>query len=263
VLCYHAVSDLAGTRLAEYGVPAADLRRQLRLLRRVGYRFITLDEALRAVQGEPGVPRRAVLVTFDDCYSDLLTDGLPVLHEEDVPAVAYAVAERLGEVNAWDVAIGAPELPLLDAAGLDTLREAGISIGVHGATHVPLPRVSNQPATLAAETAGATRTLRAVAPDELRTFAYPHGEHDATVRAAVAAAGLEAAFTVTPGIVRPDADPYRLPRIEILRSDGAGLRFLIKVWTGGRVSVAPPSRTVRSARSLLRRVRQKVVRTPR
>src|SRR3954451_19508258 len=200
VVCYHAVADLAGTKLAEYGVPAPDLRRQLRLLRRAGYRFITPEEALRAVRGEPGVPRRSVLITFDDCYSDLVEAGLPVLLDENAPSAAYAVAERVGQTNDWDRAIGAPELPLLDADGLRALQEAGVEIGVHGATHRVLAHLSDQPDVQAVETAGAAATLRALGLAPLRTFAYPHGEHDPAARAAVAAAGLEAAFTVTPGI---------------------------------------------------------------
>ena len=256
VVCYHAVADLAGTKLAEYGVPESDLRRQLRLLRRAGYRFITLEEALRAVRGEPGVPRRSVLVTFDDCYSDLVEAGLPVLLDENAPSAAYAVAERVGQTNAWDRAIGAPELPLLDADGLRALQEAGVEIGVHGGTHRVLTHLSDQPDVQAVETAGAAATLRALGLAPLRTFAYPHGEHDPAVRAAVAAAGLEAAFTVAPGMVRPDTDPYRLPRIEVLRSDGHGLRFLVKVAAAGRLPVLRPPRIWRYTQRRVRRLRR-------
>jgi glycosyltransferase involved in cell wall biosynthesis/peptidoglycan/xylan/chitin deacetylase (PgdA/CDA1 family) len=257
ILCYHAVGDLAGTRLDEYGVPAADLRRQLRLLRQVGYRFITLEGALRAVRGEPGVSRRGVLVTFDDCYSDLLHDGLPLLQELGVPAAAYAVAGRVGGTNTWDVAIGATELALLDAPGLRELQRAGIEVGAHGMTHQPLTRASGQPDVLAEETMGAAEALRARGLEPIRTFAYPHGEHDGASRSAVADAGMEAAFTVTPGIARPGADPYQLPRIEILRQDGSGIRFLLKVWSAGRLQLPAPRWVVGSARRRVGRLRRR------
>jgi len=68
-----------------------------------------------------------------------------------------------------------------------------------------------------------------------RTFAYPHGEHDKRARNCVAEAGFDAAFTVEPGLARPGADePYALPRIEILRKDGSGIRLLAKVILAGR-----------------------------
>lgn len=132
-----------------------------------------------------------------------------------------------------DVAIGAPELRLLDAEGLRALESADVEIGVHGSTQRPLTSLSGRPAELAHETSGATATFARVQPP--RTFAYPHGKHDAVSRAAVAEAGLQAAFTVTPGRVGPGGDRYQLPRIEVLRRDGAGGRLLLKVALAGRL----------------------------
>jgi hypothetical protein len=100
VLCYHAVRDLSGAAvLSEYGVPATLLERQLRAVRRAGYRFVTTAEVLRWLDGG-GLPRRPVLVTFDDGYVDLATEALPVLDAEGVPAVVFAVSALLGG-TAW------------------------------------------------------------------------------------------------------------------------------------------------------------------
>jgi Predicted glycosyltransferases len=235
VLCYHAVRDLAGARRVEqYGIPARLFAAQLRMLRRVGFRFVSLDEVLRAVAGTGGLPRRALLITFDDCYTDLLDDAVPALEALGVPAAAFAVSDRVGATNTWDTEIGAPELPLLDAAGLRAVHARGVEIGVHGATHRPLTDVG--PDDLADETAGAVAEFAARGLPPPRAFAYPHGAHDAAARCAVAAAGLAAAFTVTPGLVRPGrTDPMQVPRIEVLRRDGAGLRLLAKVALAGRI----------------------------
>lgn len=235
VLGYHSISDLRGAaRLEQYGIPELQFRRQLRLLRRAGCHFISLTEALSATGGRSGLPRRAVLVTFDDCYTDLLSNGLPALQDEGVPAAAFAVAGRVGQTNSWDTVIGAPEIPLLDAAGLLRLERAGVEIGVHGSTHQPLTAVDDD--GLTEETAGATAELTSLGLRPPRAFAYPHGENDERSRRAVANAGLEAAFTITPGMLRPgQVDPFALPRIEVLRRDGAGLRLLLKSWEAGRL----------------------------
>ena len=242
VLCYHALSDLSGRPVvADYGVPEAQFRRQLRLLRRAGFTFVTLDQALRALDGRAdgradgtaALPRRPVLVTFDDCFTDLADVGLPVLREERVPAVAFAVAGLVGGSNDWDVAIGAPRLSLLDADGLRRLDKAQVDIGVHGYSHRPLTAVPD--VDLPAETAGAAEALAAVGLAPPVAFAYPHGAHDERARRHVKAAGMSAAFTVTPGLVRVgEGDRYALPRIEILRRDGDGIRFLLKVIRAGR-----------------------------
>ncbi|MGI8867709.1 MAG: glycosyltransferase [Mycobacteriales bacterium] len=254
VLCYHSVSDLSrAARIAQYGIPAPLLARQLRLLRRAGVRFVTPAEVHRALDGRAGLPRRAVLVTFDDCFADLVSDGLPVLRAEDVPAAAFAVAGRVGGTNEWDTAIGAQELALLDALGLRRLRDAGVEIGAHAGTHRPLTGVPA--AELPDEISGAATALAGLGLGPVRLFAYPHGDHDDRVRRAVRDAGLQAGFTVTPGLVRPGVDRFDLPRIEVLRRDGAGLRLLVKVFAAGRLPHIDPRvrRTAHRATSALRR----------
>jgi peptidoglycan/xylan/chitin deacetylase (PgdA/CDA1 family)/glycosyltransferase involved in cell wall biosynthesis len=266
VLCYHSLSDLAGSPvIAEYGVPAAHFRRQLRALRRAGFHFVTLDEVLRSVEGTAGLPRRPVLVTFDDCYVDLLEAGVPVLRDEQVPAVAFAVAGLVGGSNDWDTGLGAPLLPLLDVEGLQALERSGVEIGAHGRTHRPLTGLSDD--ELAGETAGAAAQLAALGISRPAVFAYPHGEHDERARRQVGAAGFRAAFTVTPGLVRPaEPDRYALRRVEVLRRDGHGVRLLAKVALAGRVPplrppvrravrALPPVRAVRAVRAMRRRRR--------
>ena len=47
-------------------------------------------------------------------------------------------------------------------------------------------------------------------------FCYPSGHYDATVVAAVRAAGYAGSTTVVPGWAHRDDDPYRLHRLRVL-----------------------------------------------
>jgi peptidoglycan/xylan/chitin deacetylase (PgdA/CDA1 family) len=84
---------------------------------------VTLAEVVRAVEGQGGLPRRAVLVTFDDGHRDVLEVAMPMLRERGIPAAAYVVASLIGtdaphwwtEVKAL-VAAGGSASPV---AGLD------------------------------------------------------------------------------------------------------------------------------------------------
>lgn len=231
VLAYHAIADLRGAGILEpYGVPPAAFRGQLRLLKRLDFRFISPDEFLRYLRGQTGLPRRPILLTFDDCYDDLLDVALPILREFRAPALAFAVSGLIGGANVWDRARGAAELHLLDGSGLRELSEAGVEIGAHSRTHPQLPQLPAD--ALSAEVTGSVNDLEMTGLKRPRAFAYPHGEHDERVRAAVAEAGILAAFTVSPGIVRRGIDPFQIPRLEILHRD-RGLRFLWKLFTLG------------------------------
>ena len=249
VLSYHAIADLAGTPVIEdYGVPPELFRQQLDILEQTGFRFVDADEFLRFLHGQAGLPRQPLLLTFDDCYKDLLDVVLPILEERGIPAVAFAVSGRLGSTNDWDEAIGAPQLRLLDADGLRKLAETGVALGAHSRTHRQLTCVSVE--ELYDEVAGSVADLEATGLDRSLLFAYPHGEYNQKVQQAVHDAGLQAAFTVKPGLVRPGQDPYQVPRIEILRGD-IGWKFRWKVAVAGR-SIIPSG----GFSSWLKRLRQ-------
>jgi peptidoglycan/xylan/chitin deacetylase (PgdA/CDA1 family) len=232
VLAYHAIADLSHERkLSQYGVPAAQLGGQLDALIRRGWSFVSLDAFLRALVGEQGLPPRALLLTFDDAYADLLSAAIPVLAERGIPAVAFAVSGRIGETNEWDREIGAGALRLLDAAGLRAVAEHGVEIGSHGYAHRRLtPALA--PDELAVELEGSAQQLQALGLPRPRVMSYPYGVWSPAIATAVGRAGYEAAFTIHPGVVRRGADPFALPRVEVLASD-TPRTLRLKVVTAG------------------------------
>ena len=233
VLSYHAVADLSGDAvLEEYGIPPTAFCEQLDWLERAGCHFITPQEFLRFLTGNGGMPRKPILLTFDDCYTDLLEVVAPSLRERAISAVAFAVTNELGGQNRWDQAIGARPLKLLDVEGLTKLSRQGFEIGGHSRSHRALDGLEKT--DLASEIAGSIEDLNRIGLSDLRLFAYPYGAYNKRVRQAVRDAGIKAAFTVIPGRVRPGQDPCLIPRIEILRKDG-GWRFGIKVTLANRL----------------------------
>lgn len=232
VLAFHAITDTGeGSAVEAYTVPPHQFARQLDRLDRSGYHFVTAEEFLRFLAGRAGLPRRPILLTFDDCYADLLGAAAPILEQRHIPAAAFAVSGMLGGTNEWDRAMGAPELRLLDAEGLRALAGKNVEIGAHSRFHRPLTSLTDE--ALRDEIEGSVQELAERGIPRPRIFAYPYGDSDARVECAVRSARLEAAFTCRPGVVRARQDPYRLPRIEILRPD-AGRRFSFKVRTAGR-----------------------------
>jgi GT2 family glycosyltransferase/peptidoglycan/xylan/chitin deacetylase (PgdA/CDA1 family) len=218
VLAYHSLSDLSSDPvLAEYGVTAEALARQLDELAARGRRFIDLDLLLAALDGRAALPAGATLVTFDDAYADLIPAAIEILSSRGIPAVVFAVGGQIGGSNEWDRHLGARALRLLDAQGLLTLVAAGIEIGSHSLSHRQLTKVDGE--EVPAEMRESAEQIEAAGLPRPRAFAYPYGEWDQRAAAAAAESGYAAAFTVEPGLVRPGCDRYALPRIEVLASD--------------------------------------------
>jgi peptidoglycan/xylan/chitin deacetylase (PgdA/CDA1 family)/GT2 family glycosyltransferase len=231
VLAYHALTDLSGDpRLAQYGVSSARLGEQLDALSEHGYTFIDLDALLRALEGKQRLPRRAVLLTFDDGYADLLSAGVPVLDARRIPALAFVISGRVGATNEWDRAIRTRPMRLLDADGLRAIAEHDVEVGSHGQTH---RRLSLLAATeLEAELEGSAAQLEALGLPRPRAISYPYGVRSTVVASAVRRAGYEAAFTVDPGVVRRGSDCLALPRVEVLAGD-TPRRLRVKIATAG------------------------------
>jgi peptidoglycan/xylan/chitin deacetylase (PgdA/CDA1 family) len=89
VIAYHGVDD------------PESFRRHLDHLR-THCRPVALDEVSSAINGRSGLPRRAVLITFDDADRTLIEHGAGLMKERGVPGVAFVVAGHLdGERPFW------------------------------------------------------------------------------------------------------------------------------------------------------------------
>jgi peptidoglycan/xylan/chitin deacetylase (PgdA/CDA1 family) len=218
ILAYHAIADLSDDPvLAEYGVPPRLFAAQLDALTRAGWSFVDLDAALAGLAGARALPRKALLLTFDDAYADLLDAGVPIMAERGLPGVVFVVAGKLGGTNEWDNKNRVTTIDLLDADGLRAVVAQGIEIGSHTITHRPLTKVPE--AELEEEIAGSAAGLERAGLPRPRVFSYPYGEWSPPIAEIARAAGYRASFTVEPGVVTEKADPHALPRIEVHASD--------------------------------------------
>jgi len=90
VVTYHRIADPASTPDLNPRLVSADpavFEQQLEHLAR-HYAVVSLAEVMEAMQGRP-LPKRAVLLTFDDAYLDFATEAWPRLQARSMPAVLF------------------------------------------------------------------------------------------------------------------------------------------------------------------------------
>jgi len=232
VLCWHSIADLSSNPvLRDYGVPPATFRSQIDALRESGWAFLDGDEFLRFLSSGAKVPRRSVLLTFDDGFADLVTEVQPVLADQRATAVAFVVSSWIEDPKRWEREQRPPIRPLAGREALLRLAGAGVvEVGAHSRSHPRLTRT--EPAAVEEEVAGSRRDLTGMGFPEPRFFAYPYGDHDGRIHDAVRRAGFDSAFTTVPTKTRRHVDAFTVPRIEILPED-TGLRLRLKVRRGG------------------------------
>jgi peptidoglycan/xylan/chitin deacetylase (PgdA/CDA1 family) len=126
------------------------------------------------------------------------------------------VLSRLGWVGDENIQLTGlpPSQGGLSAREVRGLIAAGWELDTQGTSHADLITLG---ARELHEQVAATRTvLQRRYGVAVNWFCYPSGHYDATVVAAVRAAGYKGSTTVVPGWARPDDDPYRLPRLRVL-----------------------------------------------
>lgn len=218
VLCYHAIADHRfDALLKDYSIPEDMFTAQVDALQKAGFTFVGPSDFLLFLKGVIGMPRRAVLLTFDDCYTDLLDAARKILRPRGIEALAFAVSGMKSGTNEWDQAFGATRLNLLDGDGLNALAEAGVEVGGHSRVHPMMPELPDD--RLREETGGCADDLAALGLPRPRFFAYPFGGRDNRCISAVEQAGYAAGFGLADKYARPGRNLFDIPRVEMLGSD--------------------------------------------
>ena len=229
VLCYHAIEDQSGDPvLAPYGVPPEEFIKQLDLLTDQGFSFVSPAQVAAFLALDAPLPRRPVLLTFDDGYESLLTTTRNVLQPRGIPALVFAVTAMKSRTNEWDQTYGAGQLKLLTPEQLQDLTEFGVEIGSHSRTHREMPLLEGP--EQAQEAGGSADDLAAQGLLRPRFFAYPYGFFDEVSKTAVRQADYCAAFGCRATWIDRGSDLFALPRVIVLASD-RGWRFRMKVRT--------------------------------
>src|SRR5438552_2807413 len=137
ILLYHKIDRIpAGARYPRSYVTPERFDAQLAFLRRRGYESVSFVDYLGYRRGAARLPRRPVIITFDDGYRSNRDVALPLLQQHGFRATIFLVAERVGGTNAWDP--DEIQEPLLDAAAIRAMQARGIEFGSHSATHARL-----------------------------------------------------------------------------------------------------------------------------
>lgn len=210
ILMYHVLgTPPASAPLPELWVSKARFREQMAALSRAGYQAITLKAAFAGwTEGGP-LPRKPVVVSFDDGYLSHATVAAPTMRQYGWPGVINLAVQDLGPDG----------LPRHLA---QEMVADGWEFDSHTLTHPDLRTVDDD--RLREELVGSRRRIKQLLGVAPRFFCYPAGKYDERVAAAVKAAGYDGATTVEPGIARGSDAPYELPRVRITNADsGAGL----------------------------------------
>lgn len=144
VVMYHRVLSTADPRWSscdpDYTVSDELFSQTVRFLKR-HYAIVGVDQVIAARRGDANLPPRALLITFDDGWSDNADYALPILRRENVPALLFVVADAVGRhrpffqeemVAAWRAARLSPADVQAIARAAGSTRQDAEAAGLKG-----------------------------------------------------------------------------------------------------------------------------------
>jgi peptidoglycan/xylan/chitin deacetylase (PgdA/CDA1 family) len=187
ILVYHSFGPESKGRLV---LGAKAFEEQMRYLKAEGYRVIGLRDFVEFMEQGRQIPRRAVILTFDDGYRAFKDLAYPVLKELGFTATLFVYTDYVGtgrNAVTW--------------ADLQQFAKEGFDVQAHSKTHGDLRREQGEPDAqysrrMQAELAEPQALFRRYFGRPADILAYPYGRWDDDLLKKVKENGYIAAFTV-------------------------------------------------------------------
>ena len=136
----------------------------------------------------------------------------------------------------------------MSAEQIATLPSSLVALGSHSSTHPHLSRMD--PDDARTEIEGSRHNLQSLTAQDIRLFAFPYGDHDASIIELCRVAGYDYVFSITPNPVDTTSSDFVRGRVKVEPFDGS-LEFFLKC-NGAYAWISHVSSLKRKLRSILR-----------
>ena len=214
ILMYHSIASHSSKAFKRWVVSPFDFENQLFYLHKNGYTPMTVSQFV-ALKSQPKIalPKKPVLITFDDGFLDFFTQALPILNNYKFASTLYVTTGFIGETSRWLASEGEGNRLMLNPTQLKELPSYQVEIGAHSHTHPQLDLLTIDAAK--AEICKSKMILEGYIQQVILSFAYPHGYYNKQVRQAVIDAGFTSACGVKDAMSHGADDSFSLARIII------------------------------------------------
>jgi peptidoglycan/xylan/chitin deacetylase (PgdA/CDA1 family) len=222
ILTYHRIvdeSDLSSRhmvdgRVNQMIVTKEEFEKQIAFLKEEGFTSLTLPELHEFLINKQEIPKKSVVITFDDGYKDNVIEAYPILKKYGFQAASFLIA---GMITAEDRPF-TPEY--VQYATTEELASACSVFSYYSHTfdfhHRKGSSTKDKKSFLITEEAGAIRKDVAksigVLKGESLAFAYPYGEYSPKSIRILKELGIDMAFTTEERDASQDDHLYELPR---------------------------------------------------
>jgi len=197
ILMYHSISYEKGNTLR---VSKENFKKQMRYLKDNNYTTLTVDELYNYMETGEIVPKKPIIITFDDGYEDNYINAYPILKELKFNATVFVIT------NTIDI-----EKNYLTTNEIKSMDANNIRIESHTASHEHLTKISYNDNIKTMKSS--KDKLEKILKRKINFIAYPYGEYNKNTIKATKEVGYTLAFSTDFGWIDKSSNIYSLGRI--------------------------------------------------
>lgn len=211
VLMYHHVGETKNLTNAldiDLTVTPSDFEQQIEYFEKQGFVSISVTKAAELLESGKGIEEKYVIFTFDDGYSDVFINAVPILIKYGFIgsfAIATDLLGRPGYAN-WDQVKAASEV--------------GMEIISHSRNHLDLTSTKYSEQDLQREIFQSKEILEEKLGVSIEAFVFPYGRYNDRVVELTRQAGYKIAFTTNFGDKINTSTALTSPRIRVHGQNG-------------------------------------------
>lgn len=228
VLMYHKIPDVPPATKHHIFVTKENFAKHLTYFKEHNFTPITFRDYQDFASGRRKLsefPRKPIILTFDDGYTDNYTNLLPLMQQFGYRGVIYLLGDFEVRYNQWDLAVDPtePRADIMSEAQKRAFVAADWEIGAHTLSHPHLTALP--PAVAANEIAQSKANLEGRLGIEIQSFAYPYGDLNADSKALVQQAGFRFAVSTDTGGLHLEDDRMQIFRVNMFPHETASSLF--------------------------------------
>jgi len=204
-------------------VTPSNFESQLQYLVSKGFTAITLDQLVASFINPALLPKKPIILSFDDGYEDFYTNAFPLLQKYGMSATIY-VLTREGHPGACGNNFWQPNFYMTNEQIRLLAKSPLITVASHTQDHCLLKGKSE--AIQRQEIIASKAELESIIGMPVRHFAYPYGSFGEVSIQLVLEAGYTTAASTIPGVVNNQSTTYFLHRQRAGNYSGTSTSFV-------------------------------------
>jgi len=208
IIVYHSIDDY-GTSLS---VSPTLFQKQVRFLAEHGWKTLHLRTVLKLLDKRQSIPRKSVVLTFDDAFPTVLEQAQPIMNQYGMTGTTFVVTSQVGLKPEWfRLDRRYKERALLDRDELDRLADSGWEVLPHThdhpvLTHLPLAKQITQIST-------SRERIQEWYGTDASILAYPFGQFNSETQQAMREVGMSVGLSLRFSVRISTATMFDWPRI--------------------------------------------------